>query len=127
MPNGTASPQLPIRIGRMNPSTRYSQIAEAKPHATCVPIPSALARRKVRHHQSRIDALRKNPAISHHPPWFRAGMDSPPEGGGGSSASQGNWRTNSVGLQSTEANMLSPMISNAMTKQIAEAKPSVPR
>ena len=45
MPKGTASLQLPIRSGRMKPSTTISQIAAAKAQATCVPMPSALARR----------------------------------------------------------------------------------
>ena len=37
MPKGTASDQLPISTGRMKPSTRNSQIAEAKAQAVCVP------------------------------------------------------------------------------------------
>ena len=68
VPDGTASPQLPISSGRMKPSTRYSQIAAANAHATCVPIPRALARRNVRSHHSRIEVVRKNPAMSHQPP-----------------------------------------------------------
>ena len=90
MPKGTASPQLPMSSGRMKPSTKYSQMAAAKAQATCVPMPSALARRYVRHHHSSTEAVRKKPAISHQPPWFSAGSDRPPDGGGGSSASQGS-------------------------------------
>ena len=44
MPKGTASLQLPMSAGRMKPSTRYSQMAEAKDHATCVPRPRDRAR-----------------------------------------------------------------------------------
>ncbi len=51
----------------------------------------------------------------------------PYSGFGGSSASQGNWRTNSIGLQWTEANMFRPMISKAMKPKISEITPSVPR
>ena len=48
----------------------------------------------------------------------------PYSGFGGSSASQGNWRTNWIGLQCTEASILRPMISKAkkpkMQRQHAE-------
>ena len=77
MPNGTASLQLPIRIGRMKPSTRYSQMAAANAQATWVPMPSALARMYTRVHHSRIDAVRKNPAISHQPPCASGGKCRP--------------------------------------------------
>ena len=94
IPNGTASPQLPISSGRMKPSTRYSQIAEANAQATWVPMPSARARRYMRAHHSRIDVVRKKPAISHQPPSFSGGKMQAVFGAGGSSASQGSWRTN---------------------------------
>ncbi len=86
MPNGTASLHLPIRIGRMKPSTRYSQIADANAHGTCVPMPSTRARRYMRTHQSKMDVVRKKPAISHQPPSFSGGMVRPYSGFGGSSA-----------------------------------------
>ena len=49
----------------------------------------------------------------------------PYSGGGGSSASQGNWRTNWIGLQLTEANMLRPMISMATKPKISESDAEV--
>jgi hypothetical protein len=48
-------------------------------------------------------------------------------GAGGSSASHGSWRMSCTGLQFTEANMLSPMISKAMKPQISDATPRKPR
>ncbi len=82
----------------------------------------------MRAHHSRIEEVRKNPAISHQPPSYSGGMMlRPTDGGGGSSASHGSWRTNWIGSQFTEAHMLSPMISMAMKPQISEATPSVPR
>ena len=48
-------------------------------------------------------------------------------GGGGSSASQGSWRTNWIGFQFTDASMFSPMISMQMNMHSAEARPSQPR
>ena len=77
MPNGTASPQLPISNGRMKPSTRYSQIAAANAQATCVPMPRARARVYMRAHQSSNDTVRKKPAIIHQPPSFSGGRLSP--------------------------------------------------
>ena len=44
MPKGTASDQLPIITGRMNPRTRNSQMAEANAQAVCVPILSLRAK-----------------------------------------------------------------------------------
>jgi hypothetical protein len=77
----------------------------------------------MRTHHSRIDVVRKKPAISHQPPSFSGGRLRPYSGGGGSSASQNSCRTNSTGSQLTEAHMLSPMISMAMKPQISEARP----
>ncbi len=74
-----------------------------------------------------IEVVRKNPAISHQPPSFRGGIESPYLGGGGSSASQKSWRTNCTGSQLTEAHILSPMISIATIPETIEATPSQPR
>ena len=119
--------QLPIISGRMKPSTKYSQIADANAQATCVPSPSARARRYIRTHQRITDVVRKNPAISHQPPLLRGGMCSPYSGAGGSSASQKSCRTNWTGSQLTDAHMLSPMISNARKPQMSDIRPSEPR
>ena len=51
----------------------------------------------------------------------------PYSGFGGSSDSQGNCRTNSIGLQFTEAIMLRPMISIATKPQMIDARPRKPR
>ena len=127
MPNGTASAKLPISTGRMKPSTSISQIAAANAQATCVPMPSALARRYMRTHQSSTDIVMKKPAMRHQPPSFKGGIERPYLAGGGSSASQGSWRTNCTGSQLTEASMLSPTVSNAMKKQSSDAMPKPPR
>ena len=111
----------------MNPRTRYSQIAAANAHATCVPMPSARARRYMRIHHRMIAVVRKKPAISHQPPSLSGGIFSPYFGAGGSSASQGSWRRNWIGLQFTDASMFSPMISRAMNPQSSDAKPVQPR
>ncbi len=102
-------------------------MAEAKAQVVCVPMPSARARWCVRTHHRIIDEVRKNPAISHQPPWFREGMFKPSLGAGGSSASHGKSRRNRMGLQCTEAHMLSPMISMAMKPNSMETRPSEPR
>jgi hypothetical protein len=47
----------------MKPSTRYSQIAAAKAHGDVRAHAERAARRYVRSHQSRIDTVRKKPAI----------------------------------------------------------------
>ena len=127
MPKGTDSPKLPMSTGRMMPSDSISQMAAANAHATWVPMPSARARRYMRSHHNSTELVRNRPASSHQPPFCRFGMCRPLAGDGGSSASQGSWRTNCTGFQWTEANMLSPMISNAMKPQISESKPVVPR
>ena len=67
----------------------------------------------MRIHHSRIDTVRKKPAISHQPPWFSGGSDSPYCGRGGSSDSQNSWRTNCTMSQLTEASMLKPMMLKA--------------
>jgi hypothetical protein len=77
----------------------------------------------MRAHQSMMDIVRKKPAISHQPPSFSGGMLRPYLAGGGSSDSQKSWRTNWIGSQFTEANMLSPMISKAMTPQTSDSDP----
>ena len=71
--------------------------------------------------------VRKNPAISHQPPWFNGGMCKPQDGEGGSSANHGSWRTNWIGDQFTDAHMFSPMISMAKKPKIREAMPVPPR
>ena len=71
--------------------------------------------------------VRKKPAISHHPPSFSGGKLMPYSGFGGSSESQGSWRTNSIGLQFTDASILRPMISIATMPQTIEARPVKPR
>jgi hypothetical protein len=78
-------------------------------------------------HHRIIEDVRKNPAISHQPPWLSAGMARPLAGDGGSSASQGRSRTNRMGFQLTEAHMLRPMISMAKKPQTSEASPRLPR
>ena len=65
--------------------------------------------------------------MSHQPPSFSGGRCRPYCRLGGSSASQNSWRTNWIGLQWTEASMLSPMISMAMKPQSSEASPVQPR
>src|SRR4051794_25072943 len=127
MTNGTASHQQPRRIGRMKTNERSRKNADANAEAVCVPRPSARARRYIRTHQSRIDAVRKNAAIPHQPPSFSGGRLKPYAGAGGSRASQKSWRTNCIGLQSTEARKLKPMISIAMNPQMIEAIPLKPR
>ena len=47
----------------------------------------------------------------------------PYSGLGGSSASQGSWRKNWIGLHLTEASMLRPMISKAAKPDIKERMP----
>ena len=47
----------------------------------------------------------------------------PYSGFGGSSASQGNCRTNWIGFQLTEANMLRPMISIATKPKMSDSTP----
>ena len=75
-----------------------------------------------------IEVVRKKPAISHQPPSFKGGkMVSPYFAGGGSSDRYASRLTNCTGSQPTEANMFSPMISNAMTKHTIEMNPVVPR
>ena len=65
-------------------------MAAAKHHGIWVPMPMARARAYMRPHQSRMEAVRKNPAISHQPPSASGGnMLSPYLGGGGSSARKG--------------------------------------
>ena len=70
IPNGTASAQLPIMMGRIKPRTRYSQIADANAHATvCVPSPKG--DRPAVHPQppeQRLTHVKKKPAINHQPP-----------------------------------------------------------
>ena len=128
MPKGTASPQLPISTGRMKPSTRNSQIAAAKAHAVCVPIPSWRARVYIRAHHRRIETVSNPPTISHQPPWLSGGISVRPScGGGGSSDSQASCRTNSIGFQLTEASMFRPISTNASEPVIREASPSGPR
>ena len=51
----------------------------------------------------------------------------PYSGFGGSSESQGNCLTNSIGLQFTDASMLRPMISIATMPHMIEARPVKPR
>ncbi len=80
------------------PSTSISQIAERNAHATWVPIPKARARRYMRNHHSSTELVRKNPAISHHPPSCRRGKCRPFAGAGGSSASHGSCRMNCIGI-----------------------------
>src|SRR6516225_6036901 len=99
-------------------------MADAKAHAVCVPNPSAMARRYMRSHHNSMDDVRKNPASSHQPPCASGSMIlMPAAGGGGSSASQGNCRTNSIGLQFTDAHMFRPMISIAKKPNTNEAMP----
>jgi hypothetical protein len=87
-----------------------------------------MARRYILVHHSRIDEVRKNPAISHQPPWSSGGrIVRPYAGGGGSSASHGNCRMNWIGSQLTEAHMLRPMISIAIKPKISDATPLKPR
>jgi hypothetical protein len=81
----------------------------------------------MRTHQRRMEVVRKNPAISHHPPCSMGGKRSPISGGGGSSASQGSWRTNSTGSHPTLAHMFRPMISKATKPKISDISPAVPR
>src|SRR3569832_763895 len=101
-----------MRMGRIYPNTRNSQIAEAKAHATCVPILSSRARLYIRTHHRRMDVVRKKPAISHQPPSFKGGkMVRPHLASGGSRDSQNSRRMNSIGFQFTDASMLRPMIS----------------
>src|SRR3954462_6619605 len=126
MPNGGASHQQPIMIGRIKPSDRYRKIADANAQAVCVPRPSARARRYIRTHHSRIEAVRKKAAIPHQPPSFSGGMLRPYAGAGGSRPSQKSWRTNCAGLQSTAARKLKPMISIAMNAQMIDATPLKP-
>ncbi len=77
-------------------------------------MPSAIARRYIRTHHSRIAAVRKNPAISHQPPSFSGGkMDRPCLAEGGSSDRNGSSLMNRITFQSTCASMFRPMISNA--------------
>ena len=102
-------------------------MADAKAQATWVPRPSARARRYIRYHHRSMEAVRKNPAISHQPPSASGGMLRPYSTPGGSSDSQKSWRTNCTGSQFTEAHMLSPMISIAITPHTIEATPSHPR
>ena len=71
--------------------------------------------------------MRKKPASNHQPPSCSGGIRKPYSGGGGSSASQGSMRTNSIGSQLTEAHMLRPMISIAMKPQISDRIPVRPR
>ena len=71
--------------------------------------------------------VRKKPAINHQPPSCKGGKLMPYSGFGGSSESQGNCRTNSIGLQFTEAIMLRPIISIATMPQTIEASPKNPR
>ena len=71
--------------------------------------------------------VRKKPAISHQPPSLSGGKLMPYSGFGGSSESQGNCRTNSIGLQFTDASMLRPMISIATMPHMIEAIPRNPR
>jgi hypothetical protein len=71
--------------------------------------------------------VRKKPAIRYQPPFASGGNRSPYSGDGGSSASHGSWRTNSIGLQPTDFIMLRPMISKAMKPHISEVRPQKPR
>jgi len=102
-------------------------MAGGNAQAVGVPSPSALARRYMRTHHSRIDAVRKKPAISHQPPSCSGGRRSPYFAAGGSSASHGNCRTNWIGSHPTEAHMFRPMISMAMKPQSSDANPVKPR
>ncbi len=111
----------------MMPSTSMSQIAAAKAQATCVPMPSARARRYMRNHHKSTELVRKKPAMSHQPPSCKRGKCRPFDGAGGSSASQGSSRMNWTMFQFTDASMLRPMISNAMKPQISDSSPVVPR
>ena len=64
----------------------------------------------------------------HHPPSASGGITLKPHSGpGGSSASQGSWRTNCTGSQLTEASMLKPMISKAKKPKMSDATPSLPK
>ncbi len=65
--------------------------------------------------------------ICHHPPWFNGASPRPAPGGGGSSASQNNWRTNWIGSQFTEASMFMPMMTKAMAPNMSDMVPSTPR
>src|SRR3984957_20271779 len=103
-------------------------MAEAKAHAVCVPSPSSRARRYMRAHHKSRHRVRKNPAMSHQPPSLRGGMMLIPYSGlGGSSANQGSWRKNWIGLQLTEANMCNRMIAKAAKPDIKERIPRYPR
>jgi hypothetical protein len=73
------------------------------------------------------EAVRKKPAINHHPPCASGGKRSPYSGAGGSSASQNSCRMNCNGFQFTEASMFRPMISKAMMKNRMDSTPVVPR
>ena len=112
----------------MKPSTRYSQIADAKAHGH-VRAQAQRARAPVDPHPPQQDRRRQEEA-GHQPPAAlveRRDDADPYSGGGGSSASHGSCRTNWIGLQFTEAHMLRPMISIAMKPQISDATPVQPR
>ena len=111
----------------MKPIDRNRKIADAKAQAVWVPSRSSRARRYMRHHHVRTDSVRKRPANCHQPPSLNGAMRIPYSGFGGSSASQGSWRRNWIGLQWTEANMFRPMISKAMKPKISDTTPRLPR
>ena len=128
IPNGTASLQLPISSGRMKPSDEIEQDrggerpGDMRAHAEHA---------RARHRPAPTTAIStRQEEAGHQPPAAflqAAEMVRPCCGSGGSSASHGSWRTNSIGLQFTDAIMLSPMISIAMKPHISEATPGHPR
>ena len=92
-----------------------------------MPRPNALARRYMRAHQKNSEAVRNKPVSNHQPPSFIGGKLRPYTGAGGSRASQNSWRTNWIGSQLTEANMLKPMMLKAKVPRMSEARPKPPR
>ena len=92
-----------------------------------MPRPNALARRYMRAHQKNSEAVRNKPVSNHQPPSFMGGKLRPYTGAGGSKASQKSWRTNSIGFQLTEANILKPMMLKAKVPKMSEARPKLPK
>lgn len=74
----------------------------------------------VRTHQSRIDAMKKNPAISHQPPSLRGQDFQAVFLDWGAKDGQKSSRKKKTGFQSTEAAMLRPMITNLIEKEVID-------
>ena len=102
--------------GRMKPSTRYSQIAEANAQTICVPMSHrACSGDTCARTTCMIDmTVRKKPAISHQPPlrqWRNAAARIQPPGGSRASHEQLPDELDRIPVY-LAASMLSPMISN---------------